>query len=149
MKLRPTEMDDFLTEPRIARISSINQDGSPHIVPVVYLFFPDKGTFYFNTKTYTLTIKNLRRNPKVSVCVDDGSYPFRAVTVSGIANISEEMENDHEGQKMLVDHFYGPEMWEDWIKSPKVEGIRVRVTIEPKKWKWWDQRRKLSGSVKI
>ena len=59
------------------------------------------------------------------------------------------MQSDHEGQKKLVDHFYGPEMWKEWVKSPKVEGIRVRVTIEPKKWKWWDQRRKLSGSVKL
>ncbi|MED5579279.1 MAG: pyridoxamine 5'-phosphate oxidase family protein [Nitrospinota bacterium] len=147
MKNRPREMDEFLTDPRIARISSINQDGSPHIIPVVYLFFPEKGTFYFNTKIHTLTIKNFRRNPQASVCIDDGVHPFRAVTVSGVAYISEEMGTDHEGQKMLVDHFYGPEMWADWVKSPRAQEIRVRVTIEPKKWKWWDQRRKISGSV--
>ena len=147
LKNRPREMDEFLTDPRIGRVASINQDGSPHIIPVVYLFYPEDGTFYFNTKTHTLTTKNLKRNPSVSMCVDDGNYPFRAVLSEGIAHISKEMGTDHEGQKLLVDHFYGPDMWATWVKSHRAQEIRVRITIEPKKWKWWDQRRKISGTT--
>lgn len=146
---RPKEMDEFLCEPRVARIASINENNSPHIVPLVYLFNPENGTFYFNTGVESVTAKNLKRNPVVTVCVDDGEYPFRAVVVEGEARVSKEMGTDHEGQKKLVDHFYGPDMWADWVKMPHAHKIRVRLTVVPKKWKWWDQRRTLNGSIKI
>ena len=149
MAERPKEMDDFLCEPRVARVASTNANSSPHIVPFVYLFNPEDGTFFISTGADSVTTHNLRRNPSVSVCVDDGEYPFRAVIVEGETQVSKIMGTDHEGQKKLVDHFYGPDMWADWVKLPRAQKVRVRLTIVPKKWKWWDQRRKLNGSVKI
>ena len=146
---RPKEMDAFLCEPRVARIASVNENGSPHIVPLVYLFNPEDGTFFFNTGADSVTIRNLRRNPFVSVCVDDGEYPFRAVVAEGKAQLSEVMGSDFEGQKPLVDHFYGPDMWAEWVNKPHAHKIRVRLTVVPEKWKWWDQRRGIRGSTKL
>ena len=149
MAERPKEMDDFLCEPRVGRFGSVNADGSPHVVPFVFLFDPKEGTFFVSTKAASVTTRNLRRNSSVSVCVDDGEYPFRAVVVNGEAQVSEPTGTDHEAQKKLVDHFYGPDMWAEWVTTPRAREIRIRLTVVPKKWMWWDQRRKLKGSVSI
>ncbi|MEE9274748.1 MAG: TIGR03618 family F420-dependent PPOX class oxidoreductase [bacterium] len=146
---RPTEMDEFLIEPRIVRASTINKNGTPHIVPLVYVFNPEDGSFFISTGSDAVTVKNLRRNPAITLCVDDHEFPFRGVIVEGEAEVSEEMGTDHEGLKRVIDNFFGPEMWETYVKAPTAQKIRVRLNIAPKKWKWWDQRRKINGSIRV
>ena len=85
---RPKEMDEFLTEPRIVRASTINKNGTPHIVPLVYVFNPEDGSFFISTGSDSVTVKNLRRNPAITLCVDDHEFPFRGVIVEGDADVS-------------------------------------------------------------
>lgn len=146
---RPTEMDEFLLTPRMARLATTNANGTPHLVPLVYLFRPEEGTFFFSTGAESVTVRNLRRNPAITVCVDDDEFPFRAVIVEGEAQISEVLGTDHEGLKMVVDHYYGLDMWAKWVNTPSAQKIRVRLTVVPKKWKWWDGRRELQGSRRV
>ena len=149
MAERPTEMDAFLQEPRMARIATTNPDGSPHVVPLLYLFNPDDASFFISTGNDSVSVRNLRRNPAFSICIDDDEAPFRAVVVEGKARISEGMGTDHEGLKSVVDHFFGPDMWANYVNTPIAQKTRVRVTMVPSKWKWWDYRRKSMGSVKV
>lgn len=146
---RPTEMDDFLNDPRMVRISTTKADGSPHVIPLCYKFNPDDGTFFISTGADSVTVKNLRRNPAVSLCIDDAEFPFRAVIIEGAAEISDVMGKDHEGLKIIIDQFFGPQMWEKYKDGPVAQKVRVRLKVIPKKWKWWDYRRNLSGSAKI
>ena len=150
MSDRPSEMDNFLdARGRMARVCTVNGDGSPHVVPLVYKFHPEEGTFFLSTGADSVTVRNLRRSSALSICIDDDEYPFRAVVVEGEAKVSGVLGTDHEGLKTIIDQFFGPEMWETYQKSPTAQKIRVRVTVVPKKWKWWDGRRKISGSVRV
>ena len=111
MANRPTEMDEFLQEPHMARIATTNADGSPHVVPLLYLFNPEEASFFISTGEDSVSVRNLKRNPAFAICIDDENAPFRAVVVEGEAQVSETMGTDHEGLKSVVDHFFGPEMW--------------------------------------
>ena len=70
--MEPDEIDTFLADTRHAVIGTIRKDGSPQLSPVWYLH--RDGKIY--TSVYENSAKgyNLRRDPRVTVCVD-GTYP--------------------------------------------------------------------------
>jgi nitroimidazol reductase NimA-like FMN-containing flavoprotein (pyridoxamine 5'-phosphate oxidase superfamily) len=61
---------DFLKSQKILRLATIDSKNNPHIVPVWYEFRNKK--FYVGTNTRTKKAKNIKKNPKVSFCVDVG-----------------------------------------------------------------------------
>jgi nitroimidazol reductase NimA-like FMN-containing flavoprotein (pyridoxamine 5'-phosphate oxidase superfamily) len=62
--------EKFLKTQKILRLATIDGTGVPHIVPVWYMYRDDK--FYVGTNTKTRKAKNIRKNPKISFCVDVG-----------------------------------------------------------------------------
>ncbi len=62
--------EKFLKTQKILRLATIDGTGVPHIAPVWYMYRDDK--FYVGTNTKTRKAKNIRKNPKVSFCVDVG-----------------------------------------------------------------------------
>lgn len=62
--------EKFLKTQKILRLATIDGNGVPHIVPVWYMYWNDK--FYVGTNTRTRKARNIRKNPKVSFCVDVG-----------------------------------------------------------------------------
>ncbi len=147
---RPTEMDEFLEDRgRMMRVCTVGKSGTPHIVPLCYKFQPEGGTFFLSTGADSATVKNLKRGSPITLCIDDQEPPFRVVVVEGEADVSEVLGTDHEGLKIIIDQFFGPDGWETYQNSPTAQKIRVRVNVRPKKWQWWDQRRKMNGSVRI
>ncbi len=73
----------FVRENRIAVISSIEKDGSPHITGIWYVI-QDDGTILMNTQTRSHKVKNLRRDARIAVCVADGA---RSISFYGSAEI--------------------------------------------------------------
>ena len=61
---------EFLKSQKILRIATIDSSGNPHIVPVWYMYASDK--FYIGTNTKTKKAKNVKKNSKVSFCIDIG-----------------------------------------------------------------------------
>jgi len=61
---------EFLKSQKILRLATIDSAGNPHIIPVWYMYVNDK--FYVGTNTKTRKAKNIKKNPKVSFCVDMG-----------------------------------------------------------------------------
>jgi nitroimidazol reductase NimA-like FMN-containing flavoprotein (pyridoxamine 5'-phosphate oxidase superfamily) len=62
--------EKFLKTQKILRLATIDGTGVPHIVPVWYMYWNDK--FYVGTNTRTRKARNIRKNSKVSFCVDVG-----------------------------------------------------------------------------
>ncbi|HET7345381.1 MAG TPA: pyridoxamine 5'-phosphate oxidase family protein, partial [Nitrososphaeraceae archaeon] len=61
---------EFLRSQKILRLATIDPSGNPHIVPVWYMYANKK--FYIGTNTKTKKAKNIKKNSKVSFCVDTG-----------------------------------------------------------------------------
>ena len=60
----------FLKSQKILRLATIDSRNNPHIVPVWYEFRNNR--FYVGTNTRTRKAKNIKKNPKISFCVDVG-----------------------------------------------------------------------------
>ncbi len=74
--------EKFLKSQKILRLATIDSSGDPHIVPVWYRY--TSGKFYIGTSTKTRKAKNIKKNSKVSFCVDIGIRSPGIVGVMGI-----------------------------------------------------------------
>jgi len=75
--------DEFIKSQKILRLATVDKKGMPHIIPVWYLY--KNGNFYVGTNTSTKKAKNVKKNPKVSFCVDLGVHS-PIIGVMGIGN---------------------------------------------------------------
>lgn len=73
----------FLAEPRHAVVATVNRDGTPQQSPVSFWY--DGRFFYFRSDPDALKLRNLRRDRRVSLCVEDPGPPERYVVVRGRA----------------------------------------------------------------
>jgi nitroimidazol reductase NimA-like FMN-containing flavoprotein (pyridoxamine 5'-phosphate oxidase superfamily) len=62
--------DKFLKSQKILRLATIGKNKTPHIAPVWYRYVGKK--FYIGTNAKTQKAKNVKKNNKVSFCVDIG-----------------------------------------------------------------------------
>src|SRR2546421_483383 len=67
----------YLQEKRFAVLATLNEDGTPQLTTMWYLL-EDDGTILMNTKVGRAKERNMRRDPRISVCVEDG---YIAVTL--------------------------------------------------------------------
>ncbi|ARE77834.1 PPOX class F420-dependent oxidoreductase [Streptomyces sp. NPDC059558] len=72
---------------RTGKLSTVSADGSPHIAPIWFVL--DGDSFVFNTGKDTVKGRNLARDGRVALCVDDDRPPFSFVVLQGRAEISE------------------------------------------------------------
>ena len=82
--------EDFLYAGRILRLATINKDGTPHIVPIWYLY--ENGKIYIHTEASSVKARNIQRNNNVAMCVDVGKfyYDLKNVILQGKAKILED-----------------------------------------------------------
>ncbi len=79
-----TSQDNFLKTQKVLRLATIDQKGTPHIIPVWYLYNQKK--FYIGTNTRTEKAKNLMKNKRVSFCIDVGIHSPKIYGVMGKGN---------------------------------------------------------------
>jgi PPOX class probable F420-dependent enzyme len=94
----------YLEEVRLAVFGSINRDGSPHLAGLWYQL--RDNTIILNTGTASRKVRNLKRDPRASVCVIDHAAA-RHVTVEGTVTFDE--EHVLEDLVSLASRYAGPE----------------------------------------
>jgi PPOX class probable F420-dependent enzyme len=122
----------FLTElpARTAKLATVRPDGRPHIAPVWYDVDED-GSLVFNTGESTVKGRNIRREPRVSMCVDDDRPPFSFVVVEGVATLSDDIEEVRRWAARLGGRYMGADRAEEYGSRNGVAGeLLVRVRPE-------------------
>lgn len=76
--------EKFLKSQKILRLATIDSSGSPHIVPVWYMY--ENNKFYVGTNMKTRKARNIKKNPKVAFCVDVGIRSPDIVGIMGTGN---------------------------------------------------------------
>lgn len=101
-----SKKDEFLKTQKILRLATVGKNKTPHIVPVWYMYSAKK--FYIGTNTKTQKAKNLKKNNRVSFCVDVGvnAPNIYGVMGQGKSNlILEEKKVKSIAKKILLRYF--------------------------------------------
>ena len=101
-----SKKDEFLKTQKILRLATIGKNKTPHIVPVWYRYSGKK--IYIGTNTRTQKAKNLKKNNRVSFCVDTGvnAPNIYGVMGQGKSNlILEEKKVKNIAKKILLRYF--------------------------------------------
>jgi len=83
----PDNVRAFLDGMHLAVIGSTNRDGSPHATALWYELRDE--AIIMNTTVKSRKVRNLRRDPRASVCITDQN-PARHVTLIGTVTFDED-----------------------------------------------------------
>lgn len=83
------EIEEFLEASRHAIVATNRADGAPQISPVWYIH--EDRRLYITVGTASAKYRNLRRDPRVSVCIDGCHPDTRYVAITGTAELIEEV----------------------------------------------------------
>jgi len=114
-------------KPRTAKLAIIKQDGSPQVVPIWIAV--DGEQIVFNTGPDTAKGKALRRDPRVSLCVDDDTPPFAFVTINGTVELITDLDEVTKWAAILGGRYMGEDRAEEFGRRNSAEGeYLVRLT---------------------
>jgi PPOX class probable F420-dependent enzyme len=127
------EVRSFLTAlpARTGKLATVRADGRPHVAPIWY-DVDDDGSLVFNTGESTVKGRNIRREPRVSLCVDDDRPPFSFVVVEGVAEISEDLDDVRRWASRLGGRYMGADRAEEYGSRNGVAGELV-VRLRPER----------------
>ena len=122
----------LLQERRVGVLATIGRDGTPHQSPVWFEY--RDGVFLLMTEKNLVKTRNMRRDPRVSLCVQDERPPYASVTVSGRVTLGEPEPGQHEA---LATRYLGEAGAKIYLKimaeRPVGGGGDVLVTLRPER----------------
>lgn len=129
-KMTKGEWQKFLSEgTRTGKLATVRADGRAHVAPVWFLM--DGDELVFNTGKDTVKGRNLDRDGRIALCVDDERPPFSFVVVEGTAEISDELSDVRHWAARIAARYMGEDLAEEYGERNGVPGelvVRVRVT---------------------
>ena len=142
--MSPEEIDEFLKGRRSMTMSTVNPDGSIHSIAMWYGFL--EGCIGIESKAKAQKVMNLRRNPNLTMLVEDGETyeTLRGVTLIGKAEIIDDPERMFELGISVFDRYMAPYTEEMKGAVEMMLHKRVVVKLNVERTISWDHR-KLGG----
>lgn len=127
-----SQIAGFLRPPRHAILATNGRDGFPQLSPVWYLY--EDGGLLISAGATTAKVRNLRRDPRLSVCIDGGHPDARYVIIYGRATLIEPDAPRQEATRWrIIRHYYETEaeaqQYYDSIRDSK----SVLIVVTPDK----------------
>jgi len=130
-KMNKEEYLAFLSEgTRTSKLATVREDGRPHVVPIWFVL--DGDNLIFTTGESSVKAKNMIRDPRLSVSVDDQTPPYSFVTVEGTVSFSENLEEMLYWATRIGARYMGEEQAEAFGMRNAVRG-ELLLTITPSK----------------
>lgn len=94
--MSPEQVRSFVNvDPRTGKLATVRADGQPHITPIWSVLTEAENAWgfdpIFNTGAAAVKGRNIRRDNRVMLSVDDERPPFTFVLVKGIAEVSDDL----------------------------------------------------------
>ncbi|MDQ3888151.1 MAG: PPOX class F420-dependent oxidoreductase [Thermoproteota archaeon] len=125
------------------KLATVKEDGSSHIVPIWFVLDGGKkkksasgrkvkdDDIIFTTNGTSVKAKNIQRDNRVSICVDDQTPPFSFVIVYGTAKIHRYKQHElFRFATKIAQRYMGKENAELYGRRNSTEG-EVLVRIKP------------------
>src|SRR5919199_4937116 len=127
------EVREFLMQDTLTgKLATVKKDGSPHVVPIWFIVddTDNSDDIIFTTASISVKARNIQRDARVSICIDDQTPPFSFVTVYGIAKIQQFNQNELlKWATKIAERYMGKDNAESYGIRNSTEGeILVRIT---------------------
>ena len=127
-RMQEDTLSDFLEEPHIGVMTSLRRDGMPYSVPVWWLY--DGQAFWISGTTSRVWCKQLKRDPRCSLCIEALSPVAGYVAVDGRAEALELPSFDiWPMSKRLAEKYVGKG---DPANNDKVDRFFKNMQTEPR-----------------
>jgi hypothetical protein len=112
-----------------ARFAYIATDGTPRVIPIWYHW--NGKDFVMATPPKAPKLKALAKNPRVSLTIDDNTFPHKVLLIRGTARL-EPLDGIVPEYAMAADRYFGPEQGKAWVAGlAQMISSMVRVTVTP------------------
>lgn len=121
----------LLEETHNAIVATLQPDGRPQVTPNWYLW--DGAAFWVSTLGWTVKVRNVRNDTRVTLCIDSGVSSGHYVQVFGRAELIEDDVRERTltlirkyrvGEAAVLEH------WE------RIREGRVLIRVHPERWQW-------------
>ena len=114
------------------KLGTINKNGPPHVVPIWYTI-DNEDNIIFNTGGNSVKAKNIQRDNRVRLCVDDQFPLYSFVTIDSTAEIiSDEPAEIFKWAKTIAARYLGYDKAEEYGKRNSSKG-ELLLKIKPSK----------------
>jgi hypothetical protein len=126
--LSPDEIRAFLAAgTRTGKLAVVRANGSPLVVPIWFVM--DGDDLIFMTGAETVKGKSLRRDGRVSICVDEEEPPYAFVRIDGTVTLDTDLDRMLPWSTAIGGRYMGDSRAEEFGRRNAVEGeLLVRVT---------------------
>ncbi len=126
----PTEYRDLFTKPAFASLATLMPDGTPQVTPVWCDL--QEGLIIINSAKGRQKDRNLRRDPRVGLSIQDPGNPYRYLQVRGrVVEITEKGADDH------IDRMAKKYLNQDRYPYRQPTEVRVMYKIRPERVQFW------------
>ena len=119
----------FLREKRFAVLATLNRDGTPQLTTMWYLL-EDDGTILMNTRAGRLKERNMRRDPRISLCFEDG---YNYLTIKGHVEMIDDPQISQRDIYRLSARYHGEEKAKRQMETQFSKERRVTLRLKPEK----------------
>ena len=120
--------EEFLKQPNVAVLATVDSKGRAHAAPVWYLY--EDAQFIISTGRGSQKHRNVEAHPDVCLVVDRRTLPYYAVMVRGRAEIGPRL-SEEERLRMAV-RYLGEELGRAYIARTQGENA-VSIRLRPRK----------------
>ncbi len=123
---------------RTGKLATVRDDGRPHVAPIWFALDrstagPDSplGDLVLNTAATTVKGRNIVRDPRIALCIDDDRPPFTFVSIEGVASVSEDPDELLHWATVIGGRYMGEDRAGDYGARNGVPGelvVRLRPT---------------------
>jgi PPOX class probable F420-dependent enzyme len=126
--MSPEEIKVFLqTGTRTGKLATVRKDGRSHVAPIWFVL--DGDDLIFNTWHSSVKARNMRRDSRVSLCVDEEVAPYAFIIIEGTVTMSEDLAESLLWATRIGGRYMGEDQAEAFGKRNSVEGeLLVRLT---------------------
>lgn len=135
------EVQAMLSAARKLQVATVGRDGAPHLTTLFHAV--DAGQVVFWTYGRSQKARNLRRDPRISVLVEDGDdyAELRGVSIRGTAEIVDDPDEVRRIGALLYERTNG-HIDEDGRRVVQAQAPkRVVVRVHPAQVASWDHRK--------
>ena len=134
MEMSDEEVGAFLRQKRVGVLGINRKGAAPQLVPVWYLY--DGEIIWIMSEKEVPKVRNVKRDPRVTLCVDDETLPYKGVVIYGTVTLTE--EDIQERRPTIARRYLGEAEGDAYAAQPRPRG-KVLLKLVPESIYSWDR----------